>query len=145
MTPLLVDVTILTFSTLLNELGFLCPLLLPSNRQAVIICSIKRRKIASFLKKLEDENMIMETLTISRFLEGILCKEFHKVQDVVKKKTIYFKQLKTISCSRHCCIKSKSVMNFLFVYIYIYIYIYIYLLLLLLLIIYFLQHAYLHY
>ena len=31
--------------------------------------------------------MIMETLTISRLLERILRKEFHKVQDVVKKKT----------------------------------------------------------
>ena len=31
--------------------------------------------------------MKMETLTISRFLQGILRKEFHKVQDVVKKKT----------------------------------------------------------
>ena len=29
----------------------------------------------------------METLTISRLLEKILRKEFHKVQDVVKKKT----------------------------------------------------------
>ena len=41
----------------------------------------------SFPKKLKKENTIMETLTISRFLEGILRKEFHKVQDVVKKKT----------------------------------------------------------
>ena len=39
-----------------------------------------------FPKKLKDENMIMATLTILRFLDGILRKEFHKVQDAVKKK-----------------------------------------------------------
>ena len=40
-----------------------------------------------FYEKLKDENMIMETLMILRFLGGILHKKFHKVQDVVKKKT----------------------------------------------------------
>ena len=53
--------------------------------------------------------MILETLTISRLLEGILRKEFHKVQDVVKKKT---KAVENYRPSRHCRIgfKSKSVM-----------------------------------
>ena len=37
--------------------------------------------------------MIMETLTISRFLEEILRKEFHNVQDVERRKQ---KQFKTI-------------------------------------------------
>ncbi len=41
--------------------------------------------------RLKNKNTIMETSTISRFLERILCKGFHKVQDVVKQK-----QLKTI-------------------------------------------------
>ena len=61
-----------------------------------------------FSKELKDENMIMETLAISRFLEGILRKEFHKVQDVVKKKT---KAVETYRPSRHCRLgfKSKSV------------------------------------
>ena len=51
----------------------------------------------------------METLTISRFLGGILCKEFHKVQDVVKRKT---KAVENYRPSRHCRIgfKSKSVL-----------------------------------
>ena len=73
----LIDVTIRAFSTLLNEHGFLCYLLLASID--------KRRKRMSFSEQLNDENMIMGTLTI--FL-GILLKECHKVQDVVKKKTI---------------------------------------------------------
>ena len=53
--------------------------------------------------------MILETLTISRLLERILRKEFHKVQDVVKKKT---KVVENYRPSRHCRIgfKSKSVM-----------------------------------
>ena len=53
--------------------------------------------------------MIMETLTISRVLEKILRKEFHKVQDVVKRKT---KAVENYRPSRHCHIgfKSKSVM-----------------------------------
>ena len=55
-------------------------------RQAGLICLIKWRKIMCFPKKLKDENMIMATLTILRFLDGILRKEFHKVQDAVKKK-----------------------------------------------------------
>ena len=49
--------------------------------------------------------MIMETLTISRLLERILRKEFHKVQDVVKKKT---KAVENYQSSRHCCIGFKS-------------------------------------
>ena len=44
--------------------------------------------------------MIMETLTISRFLEGIFCKEFHKVQDVVNeeenKSSLKLSAVKTI-------------------------------------------------
>ena len=40
--------------------------------------------------------MIMETLTISRFLEGIPREEFHKVQDVVRSRRRKQKQLKTI-------------------------------------------------
>ena len=53
--------------------------------------------------------MILETLTISRLLERILRKEFHKVQDVVKKKT---KAVEKYRPSRHCRIgfKSNSVM-----------------------------------
>ncbi len=51
----------------------------------------------------------METLTISRFLKGILREGFHKVQDVVKKKT---KAVENYRPSRHGRIgfKSKSVM-----------------------------------
>ena len=49
--------------------------------------------------------MIMETLTISRLLERILRKEFHKVQDVVKKKT---KAVERYRPSRHCYIGLKS-------------------------------------
>ena len=62
-----------------------------------------------FSKQLKDESMIIETLTISRFLEGILSKEFHKVQDVVKKKT---KAVENYRPSRHCRVgfKSTSVM-----------------------------------
>ena len=62
-----------------------------------------------FSEKFKDEKMIMETSTISRFSEGILRKEFHKVQDVVKKKT---KAVEKYRPSRHCRIgvKSKSVM-----------------------------------
>ena len=53
--------------------------------------------------------MIMETLTISRLIERILPKEFHKVQHVVKKKT---KAVENYRPSRRCRIgfKSKSVM-----------------------------------
>ena len=49
--------------------------------------------------------MIMETLTISKFLEGILRKEFHKVQDVVRTKT---KEVENYRPSRHCRIGFKS-------------------------------------
>ena len=49
--------------------------------------------------------MVMETLTICRLLERILCKEFHKVQDVVKKKT---KAVENYRPSRHCRIVFKS-------------------------------------
>ena len=52
-----------------------------------------------FYENLKDENMIMETLMILRFLRGILHKEFHKVQDVVKKKT---KAVENYWPSRHC-------------------------------------------
>ena len=50
----------------------------------------------------------METLTISRLLESILRKEFHKVRDVVKKKT---KAVENYRPLRHCRIgfESKSV------------------------------------
>ena len=53
--------------------------------------------------------MIMETLTISMLLEGIPRKEFHKVQDVVKKKTKAIEKYRPL---RHCRIgfKSKSAM-----------------------------------
>ena len=53
--------------------------------------------------------MIMETFTISRLLERIIRKEFHKVEDVVKNKT---KAVENYRPSRHCSIefKSKSVM-----------------------------------
>ena len=47
----------------------------------------------------------METLTISRLLERILRKEFHKVQDVVKKKT---KAVENYRPSSHCRIGFKS-------------------------------------
>ena len=47
----------------------------------------------------------METLKISRFFEEILRKEFHKAQDVVKKKTKAFENYRP---SRHCCIEFKS-------------------------------------
>ena len=46
----------------------------------------------------KDENMIMETLTISRLLTGIIRKEFHKVQIIVKKKT---KAVENYRPSRH--------------------------------------------
>ena len=49
--------------------------------------------------------MVMETLTICRLLERILRKEFHKVQDVVKKKT---KAVENYRPSRHCRIGFKS-------------------------------------
>ena len=49
--------------------------------------------------------MILETLTISRLLERILRKEFHKVQDVVKKKT---KAVENYRPSRHYRIGFKS-------------------------------------
>ena len=49
--------------------------------------------------------MIMETLTISRFF---LRKEFHKVQDVVKKKTKAVENRPSIHCRIR--FKSKSVM-----------------------------------
>ena len=49
--------------------------------------------------------MVMETLTICRLLERILHKEFHKVQDVVKKKT---KAVENYRPSRHCRIGFKS-------------------------------------
>ena len=62
-----------------------------------------------FSEKLKDKNMIMETLKMSMFLEGILSKEFHKVQDVVKKKT---KAVENYRPSRHYSIgfNSKSAM-----------------------------------
>ena len=41
-------------------------------------------KNMSFMNEFS-ENMIMKTLTISKFLEGILPKEFDNVQDLVKK------------------------------------------------------------
>ena len=40
-----------------------------------------------FSENPKNEDTIKETLTISRFLKGIRRKEFHKLQDVVKKKT----------------------------------------------------------
>ena len=86
----------------------MCRLLLATHskrRQTDLICLFKRRKRSEFSEKLKDENMIMETLTISRVLEETLCKEFYKGQDVVK-------QLKTIGRQDIARIgfKSKSVM-----------------------------------
>ena len=49
-------------------------------------------------EKKKDENMIMETLTISRFLAEIIRKEYHKVQIIVKKKT---KAVENYRPSRH--------------------------------------------
>ena len=73
------------------------------HRQADLICLIKQRK-NEFSEKLKDENMAMKTLTISRILEGILRKEFHKMQDVVKMKT---KAVENYRQSRHCRIGFK--------------------------------------
>ena len=52
-------------------------------QQAVMFNSATKKN--EFSEKLKDENMLMQTLTISRFLEGIPHKEFYKVQDVKKK------------------------------------------------------------
>ena len=59
----LIDITIRAISTLLNELGFVCCEQASTSRFNLFNKATRKNE---FSEKLKDENMIMETLTISR-------------------------------------------------------------------------------